>query len=136
MANATAAYVKKVEVSADEVDWKLLPATTASLNQSGTMLDDTILGSSGHRSRILGILDWGVTATANWRPADDALSIIRNAWLNRTVMYVRYLPDGTLANGYAGPVVVENFSHGGGVDEIETVEISLQSNGTLVSADD
>ncbi len=138
---SVAAYKKKLQVAADDGagdptgDWLDVPANTASLNQGGTMLDDTIIGSDGYRSRLVGIIDWSVSATANFNPGDDALSLIRTAQLTRSIVHVRYLPDGTLGNGYVGPSVVETFNSSGGVDDLESVEISLQSNGALGDAD-
>ena len=138
---SVAAYVKQIRVAADDGDgaptgdWFLVPANTASLNQGGTLLDDTILGSHGYRSRLVGIIDWGVSMTVNFEPANDAIQLIRNAQLTRALVHVRYLPDGTLENGYQGPTVVETFNSSGGVDDLESVEVSLQSNGALGDAE-
>ncbi len=130
------AYVKKVKVGTSGTGpWNDVPATTASLNQGGDVLDDTDLATNaGYRSRALGLHDWSVSCTANYAPADTALTAIRDAWLNRTALYVQYLPDGTTTNGFQGPVVVESFNLSGEVGGLETVEISLQADGALSAA--
>jgi len=133
---AQAAYSKKVKVgTSGSGPWNDVPATTATLNQGGDILDDTDLATNaGFRSRILGLHDWSVSITANWDASDAALIAIRDAWLNRTELYVQYLPDGQTANGFQGAVVVENFNLSGDVGGLETVEISLQADGALSAA--
>ena len=60
--------------------------------------------------------------------------MVRAAKLNRTALYVQYLPDGTTANGYKGKVVVENFNLSGDIGGLETVAITLQGDGALGAA--
>ncbi len=129
-----AAYQKRVEISDDDgVTWEHVPASTASLDQSGTVLDDSALGfNEGQRSRLIGIIEWGVSMTVNYDTDGEgaaAVTILRAAWLGRDTLLARYLPDGE--NGFEGPVVVETFNMSGGVDDLETVEVSLLSNGVL-----
>lgn len=133
---AQAAYAKKVKVGTSGTGpWTDVPVTTATLNQGGDVLDDTDLATNaGFRSRILGLHDWSVSMTANWDGSDSVLSTIRDAWLNRTALYVQYLPDGQVANGFQGAVVVENFNLSGDVGGLETVDISLQADGALSAA--
>lgn len=106
-----------------------LPATSANLNLAGDVLDDTDLTSTGFRSRILGLRDWSISAPSNFAPANTAWAKVRNAWLNRTLLTVQYLPDGT--NGYQGTAWVETFSHSGDVGGLETVDISLVAESQL-----
>lgn len=130
------AWQKKVKVSADDNMYYDLPATTASLNWAGDVLDDTDMATNqGYRSRIYGLKDWNVSATSNWAPGQQGFDVLLDAWQNRTEVWVKYLPDGTDASGFKGKAVVETFSLSGDVGGLETVEISLQAAGPLGPAD-
>lgn len=144
---SNAAYTKKVQVSADGgTTWLDMPATSPSLDLGGEVLDDTELATNaGYRTRCLGLHDWSINADSNWKPVtgtqvdDDAsgasaLAAVRSAKLNRTALLGRYLPDGTVGNGFQGSVVVENFNMSGDVGGLETVSITLQGDGALADA--
>lgn len=145
-----AAYEKDVLVSEDEIDDSTLdefedyddaeeedayplPATDASLNAEGEELDDTTLKTEGARSRLIGLLDWSVDATINWEPGDDAFDMIRKAFFDRDSVYVYYLPEGvgSAEGGYKGEVKIQNFGHDGAVGDIESIDLSLPSGGSL-----
>ena len=142
-----AAYVKKLEVSADNgTTWYKLPCTSPSLEIGGDILDDTEMATnSGYRSRIHGLSDFSCNADSNFIPLTgvaltDAASgakgfdVIKTAKLTRASVKVRYLPTGAVdVNGLQGNVVVETFSHSGDVGGLETVSISLQGNGALTA---
>lgn len=129
---ASPSFKKKVRVSTDGTVWSDLPATTASLNLAGDLLDDTDLATnSGYRSRTYGLRDWNVPVTCNWVPGDPALQIVRDAWTNSTAIFIQYLPDGAVANGLEGPCVVENYNLSGDVGALETVEFTLQADGAI-----
>lgn len=131
----TAAYKKEISIATSSTaTFNPLPATTGDLSNEGTVLDDTDLTSSGYRSRILGLLDWNVSVTCNLSSGgNQAISDIKDARLNRNNVFVRYLPIGSSMSslGYEGEAVVENFNLSGGVDDLETVDISLQADGEL-----
>lgn len=132
--SGVAAYTKKVKVktggSFDDV-----PVTSASLNHGGDVLDDTEMASNaGFRTRLLGLRDWSVGMSGIWDPTDAQLIILRDAWLARTDLNVQYLPDGTVGNGFEGPVQIESLNITGDVGGIETFDITLQANGALVAA--
>jgi hypothetical protein len=143
-----AAYIKKLEVSADNgVNWYKLPATSPSLEIGGDILDDTEMATNaGYRSRIHGLSDFSMSADSIFKPLTgvaltDAASgakgfdIIKTAKLTRASVLMRYLPTGVVdANGLKGKVVVETFSHSGDVGGLETVSISFQGNGALTAA--
>jgi len=143
-----AAYKKEVWVAKesengngpDHQSWAKVPANTASLDQSGTVLDDSALGfNQGQRSRLIGILEWGISMTVNYDTDGEgatAVSHIRDSWLDRKRLYVQYLPSGKVESGWQGPVVVETFNMTGGVDDLETVDVSLLSNGPLGEAEE
>ena len=143
-----AAYVKKIEVSADGgATWRKLPATSPSLEIGGDVLDDTEMATNaGYRSRIHGLSDFSISADSVFKPlvggdgsADIAsgakgFDIVKTAKLNRTTIKARYLPTGNVdTNGLQGNVIVETFSHSGDVGGLETVSISLQGNGALTA---
>lgn len=127
----TAAYKKKVNVGPDGAVWNVAPATSASLNNGQTALDDTDMTTTGTRSRLMGIKDWSVSLTLNWSPGDAAFTAVKTAFDNRTDLHVQYLPDGQVVNGFQGTGLVESFNLSGGMDDLETVEVTIQANGAL-----
>jgi hypothetical protein len=142
-----AAYVKKLEVSADGgTNWYKLPATSPSLEIGGDVLDDTEMATNaGYRSRIHGLSDFSMNADSIFKPLtgnapNDAASgakgfdVLKTAKLTRATIKMRYLPTGSVdVNGLQGNVIVETFSHSGDVGGLETVSISLQGNGALTA---
>jgi len=137
-----AGYEKRVAVAVDgsPLDFENIPATTMTLNHGGDVLDDTNIrdiSASGMRSRILGLRDWSISGTILYDTlAAGVVTVLRNAWKDRTLLVARYLPDGTVANGFAGQVVVETFNMSGDVGGLETVELSLLAAGDLENAID
>ena len=136
----TASYPKKVRVATTltNPNWLDVPATSPSLNSGADALDDTEVGGDGFRSRVLGLQDWSVQCDSNYADGNAALTAIRNAWLNRSDLYVQYLPFGDSApnipKGFQGKVVVESFNLSGDVGGLETVGITLQADGALAAA--
>lgn len=138
---AQAAYVKRVQIAtASGGTYRTIPFTSANLNRGGTMLEDTeLVANSGHRSRQIGLLDWSVGGSANWKASGvgrTALNTLYSGLTSRLRLWVRYLPAGTgnLAVGFRGPVRVESINGSGDVDGLETLDISLQSTGRLGAA--
>ena len=138
---STAAYSKKVQVSANGTsDWLDVPATSPSLEMSSEVLDDTDLATNvGYRTRVLGLHDWSISCDSNYTSGNAGLTLIRNAFMNRTALYARYLPNGAADNaaialGFKGAVVVENFNLSGETAGLETAAITLQGNGALAAA--
>ncbi len=133
-----AAYKKKILVSITGTgNWVELPTMSPSLDFGGEVLDDTDtsnVGDNGFRSRVLGLNDWSVNADSNWKPAHAGLTMVRNAKLNRSKLFVQYLPTGEIAEGFQGPVVVESYNQSGEVAGLETVSIALQAAGALAPA--
>lgn len=125
-----AAYVKKVQVSSDGTTYYDVPATSSSLNAGGDLLDDTNLANNaGYRSRIYGLNDWSVDITADYDGADQAIQVLRTAKLNKTKVYVKYLPDGS--TGFSGQGLVEKFNLSGEVGGKEEVSITIQGDDAL-----
>lgn len=133
--SGTAAYAKKLKVSTNQSTWYDVATTSPSLDLAGEVLDDTDLASNaGFRSKVLGLHDWSVSGDANWAASNNALGAIRTAKLNRSALYIQYLPDGTVGNGFQGEVVVESFNMSGEVGGLETVSFTLQGKGALGAA--
>ena len=130
---AEAAYKKQILVSSDNVTYTEVEATSVSLNLGSDVLDVTTFASAeGWRSRVLGINDWGISLEALYTTGSTTgIAKIRSALINRGTLYVRYLPDGTNANGFQGQVRVESFNSSGDVSSLETLSISLQGHGAL-----
>lgn len=132
-----AAYQKTINVSDDGGSTFVeAPANSGNLNHAGDVLDDTTMANShAFRTRLYGLRDWSIDLTMEYTPGtDSAFELIRNAWLNQTVLTAQYLPDGTTANGFQGSVVVETFNMSGDVGGKETVEVTLQADGQLSAA--
>lgn len=112
-----------------------LPTTTAALSHGGDLLDDTDMkNSAGNRTRIYGLRDWSISMTFNYDAADTGVTLLRNAWLNRTLLLAQYLPDGTVPNGFEGNARVETFNMSGEVGGLEQVESNMLAAGTLGAA--
>jgi len=123
-----AGYAKKVKITTND-----LPVKAASLSHGGTILDDTdMVNNAGFRSRVYGLRDWSIQCTCNYDASNTALSAVRAAWLARTTLTPKYLPDGT--TGFMGSAVVETFNMSGDVDGLEEVEITFQGKGALGAA--
>jgi predicted secreted protein len=107
-----------------------IPGNAASMTVGADMLDDTDFTSTGWRSRVVGLRDYSISVTSNYGTT-GALATIRSAMLNGTKLDMRYLPNGTV--GLTGRVLVENFSPSGDVGGLETIDISLQSEGVALT---
>lgn len=137
------AYEKVVMVSATDAEgdaiggFYVVPATDVNMPLSNDLLDDTDLTVTDARSHILGLREWNLDLTLNYKPGNDAYDIIRDGFTDRDTIWIIYMPnhDPDVAidwtadgdEGYAGRAVVETFEHSGGVDDLETVDVSLQS---------
>lgn len=131
-----AAYEKTINISTDGGStYNEAPASSAGLDLGGDLLDDTkFSNSAGYRSRIYGLRDWTLNLTLEGEFSDTAFGDLKDAWLNRNAIDMQYLPDGTTGNGLEGPAKVESFNYSGDVGDKETVEVTLQGSGELVSA--
>jgi hypothetical protein len=127
-----AGYQKTVRVKTTaESTWYDFPATSATLNLSGDVLDDTTILSTGFRSKLLGLRDWSISIPSNFETTNTAFARVRSAWLGRTKLDVEYQPTGTTTVGFGGVAWVENFSHSGDVGGLETVDITLVAESQL-----
>lgn len=127
-----AGYTKDVRIrltTGASTAFVTLPATSATLTLAGDALDDTDITSTGFRSRIIGLLDWNISAPSNFESTNTAFVNVRTAFFNRQNVDIQYLPDGTL--GYEGTGWVETFSHSGDVGGLETVDITLVAESQL-----
>jgi hypothetical protein len=133
---SVAGYQKVINVKATSTTsstaYRVFPGTNATLNAAGDDLDDTDFRSTGYRSHLVGLLDWGVDITSNYEPSLTAFQTVRNAWRNRTRVDIQYLADGT--NGYQGTGWVTTFSHSGDVGGLETVDVNVVADTALSTA--
>lgn len=127
--SSVVAHEKKIRVSNDNSTWHDLPATSGSLNQGATVLDDTDLDNEDYRTRLLGLKDWSISVSVNYKTQSLAIDCIKDFLYTDANLFVRYLPNGTY--GLGGACVVESRSTSGGVDELTSGDISLQGNGLL-----
>ena len=117
-----------------------VPATDANLNLSDDLLDDTDLTMTDSRSHINGLREWSVDLTLNYKETNVAFERIRDAYLERNNLWIVYIPNhdvddpsvvSELDEGYIGRITVENLDHAGGVDDLETIDATMQSASTI-----
>ena len=128
-----AGYLKSVKVSpsTSSTVHSVISANSASFDFGGELLDDTDFTSTGYRSRLRGLKDYSLSITAFYGSTDTALENMKSALIAGTALKFQYLPDGS--KGFVGEAFVESFNNSGDVGGIETVEISLQSNGVALT---
>lgn len=126
-----ASYEKKVRVkkTGSTGTHNTVPANSASLNLTSDLLDDTDFTTTGFRSRVVGLRDWNVSMTVLWDSSDQSVKDLRDAWLKRQKVNVRYLTDGS--NGWAGDGYVESFSLSGDVGGLEQADVTIQPDSAL-----
>ena len=61
----------------------------------------------------------------------QGLLVIQEGWINRTPIYVEYLPEGQGEYGYTGQAIVTDASMSSGVDAMVEASVSLQGSSTL-----
>lgn len=114
---------------------RIANVTTYELNMGGTLLDDTNLksaqDSSGYRNRIYGLQDTSVSLSG----FHDMSSAVEDALNNRSAVLIDVDSVG-IAGIYRGWFKVENKNLSGGVDELESEDISLQLDDKLTSEND
>lgn len=102
-----------------------------SMNLARDVLDDTDFTSTGWRSKAVGLKDYTTTISANYNVSNTAFTDLRTAFLDGTSLDFKYLPNGTA--GFAGRVVVATFSLSGDVGGLESVDVTLESDGTALT---
>jgi hypothetical protein len=123
---AIPAYKKAIKFkTTGSTTWLSMNANDASFNLGAELLDDTDFTSTGFRSRLPGLKDYSIDATAFWDSTNSAFNTLRNALLNETKLDFQYLPNGV--KGFQGQAYIENFAHSGDVGSLETVDVTLQS---------
>jgi hypothetical protein len=133
----TAAYGKKIKVS-DGANWLELPQADGNLDLEAAELDDTSSLDAGVRSRIMGLLDSGLSVTCEYMitggALNTALATVRSQFLARATTYFQYLPSGVLADGFDIPCKILNYKQAGGVDGKEVVSFELKGDGAVTAA--
>jgi len=127
-----AGYQKAIQVKTTaNTSWDPIPGSAASMSFAGEMLDDTDFTSTGWHSRIRGLKDYSFSVTAFYGTTLRSMTTIRSALLSGASLDIRYLPNGTA--GFTGRVKVETLSHSGDVGGLESIDISLQSEGIALT---
>jgi predicted secreted protein len=60
---------------------------------------------------------------------NQGIRILLDAWLNKTKVWVKYLPDGT--TGHTGQAVVTDMSLSGGLEAMNEFSVTLQGSGAV-----
>ena len=119
-------------------NWKQVPSKDVSMSFGADQLDDTNMKDNvgGWRSFVLGLEQWSINGTIVAQPGDANIALIRNSMLNRSDLWVQYLPNGTanLGDGFQGLVRVSTFDDSGSVDDLQMISFTLQGSGELSTA--
>lgn len=75
-------------------------------------------------------------APFTWQHTNDTtlnqgIRILLDAWLNQTMVYVQYLPDGLA--GHTGQAVVTDVSMSGGLEAMNEFSVTLQGSGAVTA---
>jgi|TARA_R110000803_G_scaffold210841_1_gene284323 predicted secreted protein len=129
---AEVGYTKVVSVkTTGSTLYVALPGSAASFDFSGEMLDITDFSSTGWRSRVRGLKDYSCSVTNFFGSTVAVMATLRSAILTGVSLDIRYLPDGT--KGVQGRVLLESYNMSGDVGGVESLEISLPSDGTALT---
>jgi predicted secreted protein len=126
-----AGYKTKVYVSDDNSTYEQVDATEATISTTAEVIDVTTLGGTGWREKIIGLKDWTLNLPSLWDSGDNALALVRAAFLAGTALYVRFDIDGTSSNRLSGQVLVESVEFGASLSEASTATPSLTGTGAL-----
>lgn len=132
---STAAHLRKLYVKStssapiagDELDG----AKDFSFSNSRDVLDTTDFKDGDTRTKTVGLRDGSGSISGDWEPTDSIQTILRNAHINGTTVYVTDLPDGT--NGFTYPVLVESIEVGGAVGDLVSSTFNITQNGAAIS---
>lgn len=125
-----ASYLKVVQIktTASTAGYAALPGNSASLSINRALLDDTDFQTTGWISRKAGLRDYSLSVTNLYGSTIAALNVIRSAILSGVSLDMQYLPNGT--KGFQGRIKVESMGFSGDVAGLESLDLSLQSDGT------
>lgn len=130
MSNAD--FQKKVNIKpAGSGTFAAVTATNATLNFGAETLDDTDFTNTGYRSRVLGLKDYSINMTVNYDVANTEVVLLRTSILTGVGIDFQYLPNGTA--GFAGTGFIETLTHSGDVAGLETMDVTIQSDGTALT---
>lgn len=124
-----------------KAEWEELDCVNPNLTSTDEMLDTTGTASNdGNRSRIAGLSDWSFTTDIYFKTSSqefyDAQARLFTQKENKEPVWVRYLPFGDDSTGLPvqyGRAMVESINFTGDVGGIDTISITLQSDGKLTS---
>ena len=103
--------------------------SSVSLDDGTDMLDITDLADSNIRRRIAGLRDLSISLSGDVELADTGYGMLRACYNAGSIVYARFLADGT--NGVMIPCLVESRNIEGSVEDKVTVSIQLQSEGSI-----
>lgn len=131
-----AGYQYKMYVATSQSGtYEELLSTSGSFSNTSDVLDDTDTTNVGYHSRILGLLDTSASSDINWSASNAAQTLIETSRENRSELWVKILPDGTIGNGKKFSVVVENIDISLSVSDVLTGSVSLQGTGAVLADD-
>lgn len=134
---ANAGYVALVQVSSDNSTWYDVDlANDASADYMNDLLETTnfknTVGTSADKERIDGLHDASFEVQAHYNGSDtNGQNKVRTAYINRSSLYFKFLPDGT--HGFSCAVKVEKFSEKASVGGLSDFSASLKKTGALTA---
>jgi len=123
-------FVVELDVAGDGTSIARGVYKVSSYNQSGDVGGDEESTLSLTLAIPEGVKPFGWQHASN-STIPQGLLIIQNGWIDRTPIYVEYLPEGQGEYGYTGQAIVTDASISSGVDAMVEASVSLQGSGTV-----
>lgn len=122
---ANAAYAGLYYTSTDGSTWHAIDDnTTVGWSLDGDELDTSKFGSSGWKDAITGLMQASADVAGNYNASDTAQGQIQTAFLNRSIVYIKALFDGT--NGFSAQFRVFNWKIDSAVADLIKVSYTLK----------
>ena len=110
---------------------EVVPTNDISLDSQTNLLEDTSHGGDGARSRVAGLTDASFSINIFLNPGNAKTLELMQAQLDGTPYYAYYMPTGASTFVYKGKVLVESVGTGSPVDDMATLDVSLQATQKL-----
>ena len=105
---------------------------SATMTHAGNTIDVSEMGVD-YVQKILGLKDVSYSLGGFYAPTDTNGQVrIRNAWLNDTALWIKFLPDGS--TGFKQAVKVASFEISGSADGAVELSVDLEGDGAVANS--